>query len=94
MEYKNELGQTINDEQLDKMLEDIENENFENFEPTSELVYGLMEPLSVKRSTVCVQFPETMKEQLTDIAKQHSCSLSALIRAYAYDGIQKELKLG
>ena len=32
MEYRNELGQTITDEQVDKMLEEIESGDFSNFE--------------------------------------------------------------
>ena len=90
MEYKNELGQTITDEQLDEMLEEIERGDFSNFEPASELVYGMIEPNKVEKSTVCVQFPVAMKTQLMQIAKLHSCSMSDLIRAYTYDGIKKE----
>ncbi len=90
MKYRNELGQTITDEQLDKMIEDVENGDFSNFEPASELVYGTIEPRKIERSTVCVQFPVPMKTRLNEIAEQHSCTMSDLIRAYTYDGMKKE----
>ena len=90
MNYRDENGKVVSDEQLDKMLEDVEKGDFSNFEPASELVYGMIEPKKVERSAVCVQFPVPMKERLTQIANSHSCSLSELIRAYTYDGIQRE----
>ena len=43
MEYRNELGQTITDEQLDKMLEEIESGDFSNFEPVRNTAYGTIE---------------------------------------------------
>ena len=90
MDYTNELGQTVTDEQLDKMLAEIESGDFSNFVPASDLVYGMVEPNKVEKSTVCVQFPTPMKTQLTEIAEKHSCSMSDLIRAYTYDGIKRE----
>ena len=90
MEYRNELGQTITDEQLDKMLEEIESGDFSNFEPVGNVVYGAIEPRKIERSTVCVQFPVPMKNQLSQIAEKHSCTMSDLIRAYTYDGIKNE----
>ena len=92
MEYRNEIGQTITDEQLDKMLEDIENENYDEFEAASELKFRRIEPRRVSRSTISVQFPTAMKNELSKIAKKNSCSISELIRAYTYDGLEKEKK--
>ena len=90
MEYRNELGQIITDEQLDKMIGEIESEDFSNFEPVGNVVYGAIEPRKIERSTVCVQFPVPMKAQLNQIAEKHSCTMSDLIRAYTYDGIKNE----
>ncbi len=90
MEYRNELGQTITDEQLDAMLDEIERGDFSNFEAASEPTYGTIEPRKIERSTVCVQFPIPMKTRLSEIAEEHSCTMSDLIRAYTYDGMKKE----
>ena len=90
MEYRNELGQTITDEQLDKMIEEIESGDFSNFEPVGDVIYGAVVPRKTERSTVCVQFPVPMKTRLSQIAEEHSCTMSDLIRAYTYDGMKKE----
>ena len=54
MEYTNELGQTITDEQLDMMLDEIERGDFSNFENASEPIYGIIEPRKIEKSIVCV----------------------------------------
>ena len=89
MNYKNELGQSITDEQLDEMIADIENEDFTAFEPVSELTYKRIEPKGIEQSIVSVQFPIAMKNELVKIADKNGCTISELIRSYTFDGIEK-----
>ena len=90
MKYTDDYGNVVTGEQLDDMALAIERGDFSDFVGESDVVYGMIEPNKVEKSTVCVQFPVAMKTQLMQIAKLHSCSMSDLIRAYTYDGISKE----
>ena len=90
MKYTDDFGNEVTGEQLDAMAHAIEQGDFSDFVPESDIVYGMIEPNKVEKSTVCVQFPTPMKTQLTEIAERHSCSMSDLIRAYTYDVINEE----
>ena len=90
MKYTDDYGNVVTGEQLDDMALAIERGDFSDFVGEADVIYGMIEPNKVEKSTVCVQFPVAMKTQLTQIAKLHSCSMSDLIRAYTYDGIKKE----
>lgn len=62
MIYKNEIGQTITEENLNKMIANVENERYDDFVDVSDVEYKRIEPRMVDRTTISVQIPTLMKK--------------------------------
>ena len=90
MEYIDDLGNSYTDEDLDALANEIENEEFSNFVPASDVVYGAMKPADVAKSVVSFQIAEPIKERIVLFAKKNNCSVSDYIRAVVYEDISKQ----
>ena len=84
---EDELGRPITQEQIDIMLNDIENEKYSKFEDASSCIYGRLNPISETSSTISFSLPDSMKEELEELAQKQNCSKSELIRAFVADGL-------
>lgn len=87
--YVDDLGNTYTDEDLDAMALELENEDYSNFEPISDVSYGST-PVEIKKSIVSFQIPTEMKKIMTAYAKKNNCSLSDYIRTILYEDIIKQ----
>ena len=78
---KNELGQEIDAERLEKISDNFASGNLNDDAIKGPVIIGRPEPINNKKTTLCVSVPVVMKTRLDDYARDHNCTSSELVRA-------------
>ena len=78
--FLNEKGQSINISKLEKISDEFAKGDVKKGEFGS-VIYGTPEPISNKKTTLCVSVPVVMKQNLDNHARDLNCTSSELVRA-------------
>lgn len=87
MEFADEFGNVVSEEQLEKWDEEISAGDFSGWKPVGEVHYGPLRPLNEKKEYISIQVPAALKVAIKTKAQQSNCTQSELIRRYIYDGL-------
>ncbi len=89
MAFINNHGNEISVEEFEKWDEEMTNEEFDDWNPVGEVVYGSLKPINSENTTMSFVCPVSMKSKIALVAKEHNCSNSDLLRSFVTDGLAK-----